>query len=100
MPEFLTAVHWLRVLVAQFRWHPCFDNGMLRQVRDLDKANCTAAIAPRRQEGCGGCRYYVATHGACHVQPPVQQRGDDHPWPAVQPDDCCGAFTPLLGAEA
>jgi hypothetical protein len=100
MAEFLTAVHWLRVLVAQFRWHPCIDNGILRQVRGLDKANRAAAIAPRRREGCGGCCYYVATHGACHVQPPVQQRGDNHPWPSVQPNDWCGAFSSAFGDEA
>lgn len=89
MAEFLTALQWLRVLLAQFR-----------QRSSLNATNRARAIVQRGEAGCAACRYYVATDGACHVQPPEQQRGDNLPWPAVKPDDWCGAFSSAFGDEA
>lgn len=89
MAEFLTAVQWVRLLLAQFR-----------QRSSLNETNRAGAIVQRDTERCAGCRYYVATHGACHALPPVQRRGDNHHWPAVQPGDWCGAFSPAFGGEA
>lgn len=100
MAEFLTALQWLHVIVARFRWHPNIDDEIARRARGLNEANRAGAIVQRGREGCAGCRYYVATHCACHAQPPVQQRGNNHPWPSVQPNDWCGAFSSVSGAEA
>lgn len=100
MAEFLAAVQWLQVLLAHYRRQPNIDDQIARPARGLDEANRAGAIVQRGRKGCAGCRYYVATRGACHVLPPVQRRGDNHPWPLVQPSDWCGTFSPVLGDEA
>lgn len=90
----------LRALVAAYQNNNNLRPGQGEKARRDAEANRAAMIVEWGEEGCAGCRFFYATYRACHVSPPVQQRGDNHPWPGVRPGDWCSAFSSVFDEEA